>query len=143
MKKFCLSLALLALAACSGTQSTPAVPNLPSSFDTLGNSLGAQADSTRAGSKSVAIKSIGISATVNGKFYPEVFLAVSCTATDVGGVAKGCALGAKVALTVTSLTASLFSGAQGKGCKVAIGRFHGRVAAGKVIPIVFKWTGKC
>ncbi|HZY99480.1 MAG TPA: hypothetical protein VFE36_07890 [Candidatus Baltobacteraceae bacterium] len=90
----------------------------------------------------LAIHSIGIIATINGK-SEKGYIPARCSVVDDGGVAKGCALTAKQTLHIKKIIAGLFTKAAARGCLAAAGKWHGTVPAGHVIPIVLYWTGYC
>jgi hypothetical protein len=160
MKRFFVVAALAALTACAAQPNVMPATNAASPTATNAASpIGAAQHATmpslghlfQAGvtsqdvqpHTSVAIQSIVIIATINGK-KEKGYVPVKCRATDQGGVATGCGIKATARLVIKNLIAGLLTGPRGTGCIAAVGKWAGgTVQPGSLIPITFYWTGKC
>jgi hypothetical protein len=145
MNRFLTVIALVTLSACSVPSQTSVPPGNPSTNSSSIGALVGSAQGTnlgRSASVAVAVHSIALVGTINGKKY-DGYINGSCKETDKGGIGTGCYVPAKVLLHVTKLTAGLFTGTDAKGCLVATASYHGTVQAGATIPFVWHWTGKC
>jgi hypothetical protein len=151
--KYAFSIATLAvLAACSASPTSSPLPGGAALTPSVASGRPVGEFSATAGApnrgvapdaaKSVKIKSLLLDGTVNGK-TEDGYVPATCTAKDDNGVATGCGLKASETLKISNLTAELLTGPQGTGCVAGIGKYSGTVKSGQIVPIKFKWTGKC
>ena len=148
MKRLLVLVGLAALAACSAPATSSLVPSAaPMAGSTaistaLGDLRAASVDAAKPNAKKLAIQSMGLIGTINGKPV-KGYIPAKCSIVDKGGIAVGCGLTATQTLHISKLTAGLFTLPKATGCLAADGTYHGTVQAGKAVPIVFHWTGKC
>lgn len=144
MKQLGALLVLTFVAGCAGGSMPSVTPVAPDSNTSSMSIVNARVPTgERPSVTKITVRSILLNGTINGKKV-NAYVNGTCKVANKNGIAVGCGLTAKTTLRLKKVAAGLFTQPAAKGCLVAVApRITVKVAAGKVIPFVFKWTGKC